>query len=125
MCAPGGTVWLCHVEDEAVFNRYMDIIGKIPEIETEQARELIGNQLSKDAGNFIETCIGELKEQVPNIAYHSSVTRGHHLSEYRELIDSHDVDLLVANTKDEDQLAMHGMTYSLSVELADVAMLLL
>jgi len=125
MCASGGTIWLCHVEDEAVFNRFLDIIGKIPEIETEQARELIGNQLSKDAGNFIETCIEELREQGPNISYHSSVTRGHHLSEYRELIDSHDVDLLVANTKDEDQLAMHGMTYSLSVELANVAMLLL
>ncbi|MCH9032194.1 MAG: T9SS type A sorting domain-containing protein, partial [candidate division Zixibacteria bacterium] len=35
----------------------------------------------------------------------SSVTRGHHLSECRELIDTHDVDLLVANTKNEDQLA--------------------
>jgi hypothetical protein len=125
MCAPGGTIWLCHVEDDAVFDRYLQVIGKIPEIETDQAGELIGNQLLKEANDFIETCIAELREQGPNISYHSSVTRGHHLSEYRELIDTHDVDLLVANTKDEGQLAMHGMTYSISVELADVAMLLL
>jgi hypothetical protein len=125
MCASGGTIWLCHVEDDFVFNRYLQVIGNIPEIETDQAGELIGNQLLKEANDFIETCISELREQGPNISYQSSVTRGHHLSEYRELIDTHDVDLLVANTKDEDQLAMHGMTYSISVELADVAMLLL
>ncbi|MCH7989466.1 MAG: hypothetical protein IID46_10025 [Planctomycetes bacterium] len=125
MCASGGTIWLCHVEDDAIFNRYLQVIEKIPEIETDQARELIGNQLLKEANDFIETCIAELREQGPNISYQSSVTQGHHLSEYRELIETHDVDLLVANTKNEDQLAMHGMTYSISVELADVAMLLL
>ena len=54
-----------------------------------------------------------------------AVTRGHHLREYRQLIDSHDVDLIIVNTNDEDQLAMHGMTYSLSVEMIDVAILLL
>ena len=113
------------MEDDGVFNRYLRVIGKIPEIETDQAEKLIGNQLMKEANDFIETCIAELREQGPNIAYQSSVTQGHHLSEYRELIDTHDVDLLVANTKDEDQLAMHGMTYSISVELVEVAMLLL
>ena len=50
---------------------------------------------------------------------------GHHVREYRRLIDDNQVDLLVANTKDDDQLAMHGMAYSLSVELVDVPMLLL
>ena len=41
------------------------------------------------------------------------------------MIDAHDIDLLVTNTKDEGQLAMHGTTYSLSIELLDVSMLLL
>lgn len=125
MCASGGTIWLCHVEDDTVFNRYMNVIGRIPEIETDRARDLIGKQILKDAEDFIQTCIAELHDKGPNISYHSSVTQGHHLTEYRELIDNHDVDLLVANTKDEDQLAMHGMTYSISVELGDVPMLLL
>jgi len=125
MCSPGGSIWLCHVEDDAVFNRYIRAIERIPEIDSEQARLLIDQQLLKEAGDFIETCIAELHTQSPEITYHSFLGCGHHLREYRELVDSHNVDLLVANTKNEDQLAMHGITYSLSVEMPDVAMLLL
>jgi hypothetical protein len=125
MCATGGTVWLCHVEDDATFERYLDCISRIPEIDTDQARELIERQLFKEAEDFIQTCIEELRTDGPKLAYHSQVTRGHHLKEYRTLINAHDINLVVANTKDEDQLAMHGIAYSLSVEMVDVAMLLL
>jgi nucleotide-binding universal stress UspA family protein len=125
MCAAGGTVWLCHVEDEAVFSRYMRAIERIPEIESDRARDLIAAQLNKEASDFVETCISVLQEKGPHVSFQSSVTRGHHLREYRQLIDNNDVDLIIVNTSDEDQLAMHGMTYSLSVEMIDVAMLLL
>jgi hypothetical protein len=125
MCAAGGTVWLSHVEDDAVFSRYMAAIERIPEIESDRARDLIAAQLNKEASDFVETCIGVLKDKGPHVSFQSSVTRGHHLREYRQLIDNHDVDLIIANTSNEDQLAMHGMTYSLSVEMIDVAMLLL
>ncbi|MFQ5733357.1 MAG: universal stress protein [Planctomycetaceae bacterium] len=125
LCAAGGTVWLTHIEDDAQFRRYVDAISRIPEIETEQARTLIEQQLLKEAADFIDTCITRLRADGPDVLYKSVVTRGHHLTQYRRLIEEHDADLLVANTKDEDQLAMRGMTYSLSVELTDVAMLLL
>jgi len=125
MCADGGTVWLCHVEDDSVFERYMNVISRIPEIETDVARELLGKQLLKEAADFIKTCIKTLQKKKPELNYESVVTFGHHLKEYRRLIDDHNADLLVANTKDDDQLAMHGMTYSLSVELLDIPLLLL
>lgn len=125
MCSTAGTIWLCHVEDQTVFERYIRVIGRIPEIDTEQARTLIERQLTKDAADFIETCMTVLRENGPNVTYRSTVGFGHHLREYRSLIDNHEIDLLVANTKDEDQLAMHGITYSLSVEFTDVPMLLL
>jgi len=125
ICATGGTIWLCHVEDDAIFKRYMNTISRIPEIDTDQAAELIDKQLLKEAADFTATCIAELQERGPKISYQANITRGHHLQVYCDLIDAHEIDLLVANTKDEDQLAMHGMTYSLSVELLDVALLLL
>ena len=125
MCSDGGAIWLCHIEDDAVFERYMKAIERIPEIESGEARRLIEAQLLNEATNFIETCLAVLRENNPRINCHSFVGRGHHLRAYRDLIDLHDVDLLVANTNDEDQLAMHGMAYSLSVEFSDVAMLLL
>ncbi|MCP4172136.1 MAG: hypothetical protein GY758_15335 [Fuerstiella sp.] len=125
MCREGGTVWLCHVEDNVVFERYMQVIERIPEIDSDDARILIENQLLKDAQEFIDGCSEVIHDEGPNINVNSVVTRGHHLRDYRRLIEDHDVDLLVLNTKDDDQLAMHGRAYSLSVELTDVSMLLL
>lgn len=125
MCTTGGTMWLCHVEDDAIFEYYIRAIERIPEIDSDQARVLIGTQLEKNAADYIETCIQVLNADGPNVAFHADVTRGHHLTAYRKLIDEHAIDLVVANTKNEDQLAMHGMTYSLSVEMLDVPLLLL
>lgn len=125
MCPDNGRLWLCHVEDESVFERYMRIIERIPQIPTELARELIGTTLLKDAENYIDTCIVELTEARPSVTCEKRITRGHFLKQYTELIQSAGIDLLVTNTRDEDQLAMHGMAYSLSVELIDTAMLLL
>lgn len=124
-CPDGGTFWLCHVEDDAVFERYMATTERIPEIDSEQARQLIGATLLKEASDFIESCIEELKTERSAVQYESRVTRGHFLRQYTELVEEAGIDLLVANTKDEDQLAMHGMAYSLSVELNDIALLLL
>ena len=41
------------------------------------------------------------------------------------LAEKHDVDLLVFNTKEEDQLAMHGVAYPLAVELRRLPLLML
>ena len=125
MIRNGGTLWLCHIEDDAAFARYADVIGRIPEIETDEACRLIETQLLKEANDYIATCIAELTERGPHVSYQSSVSMGHFLRQYRDLITNHDIDLLVTNTKDEDQMAMRGMAYSLSVELCDVPMLLL
>ncbi len=120
-----GDLWLCHVEDDLVFHRYMRAIAQIPEIDTLAAREKIDRRLLKDASDFIDTCIAELQEHGLPFEFHAHVERGHRLALYRKLVQEHDIDLLVANTKEADQLAMHGMAYSLSVELIHVAMLLL
>ncbi len=125
MCADGGTVWLCHVEDDAIFERYLHVIGRIPQIDTDLARRLINEQLLKEARNFIETSIAELQEKLPMLTYRAVVERGHHLSEYRKIIEADEVELVVCNTKDEGQLAMHGMAYSLAVELLETPLLLL
>lgn len=125
VCTNGGSMWFCHVEDDAVFNRYMQAIAKISEIDTDQATELIGHQLKKDAEDFIETCIAELQANGPRLDYHGDVTLGHHLSHYQNLINNHDIELVVINTKEDGQLAMHGIAYSLSVELFDTMILLL
>ena len=50
---------------------------------------------------------------------------GHRIAEYRRLITEHKVDLLVMNTRDDDQLAMHGLAYPLAISLRETPLLLL
>lgn len=124
-CPNGGTLWLCHVEDDAVLARIAGAFERIPEIDTEIGRKLLEAQLLKEASDYIRTCVEELRKDRPRIACESRVVTGHFLKQYKKLIEEAGIDLLVANTKDEDQLAMHGMAYSLSVELIETPMLLL
>jgi nucleotide-binding universal stress UspA family protein len=124
-CDPNGTVWLCHVEDDLLFRRYLDAIRRIPQINTEQAQELIAEQLVAIPTHYAESCIRGLKDAGVDLNVEQIVEFGHRVARYRDLVSRYAVDLLVTNTKDKDQLAMHGMAYALSVELTDVAQLLL
>ncbi|MBT6695302.1 MAG: hypothetical protein HOB12_06590, partial [Gemmatimonadales bacterium] len=50
---------------------------------------------------------------------------GHHLKGYQRLVSEHEADLLVMNTKDDDQLAMHGLAYPLAIQVRSIPLLLL
>ena len=121
----GGTCWLTHVESDRDFERYMEVIAKIPAIETEDAREAIRARLLKEPHDFVRRCRETIEAKGLPVAIEEQVVMGHRLSEYRGLIESHDTDLLVMYGKDEDQLAMHGHTYPLAVELRQIPLLML
>ena len=123
--ADGGTLRLTHVDDDVTFDRYMDAISKIRTIDTDSARDAIRHQLLKEPSDYIESCAETLMATGLSLSVEKLVTFGHHLSEYRGLIDEHAVDLLVMNTKNEDQMAMHGIAYALAVELRHVPLLML
>ena len=120
-----GTLWLAHLEDDATFERYLDAISKIPEIETEVARNTIRVQLLKEPADYIESVRAELERQVQTIRVDSDVRMGHHIADCKRLVDDHEIDLLVMNTKDDEQLAMHGLAYPIAVELRSVPLLML
>lgn len=120
-----GALYITHVENNRAFKRYMEVIGKIPEIPTERSIEKIREQLLKEPQDYINSCIEKLKEENLKIQIRPHVKMGHSISEYKNLILDRRVDLLIMNTKDQDQLAMHGMAYSLAVELKQIPLLLL
>ena len=120
-----GTLTLAHVEDELSMNRFFAAIEKIPEIDTDTAQQKIRDQLLREPADYIETCRAGILEAGIPINVEAVITVGHHISDYREMLNARKVDLLVMNTKDEDQLAMHGMAYPLSVELRDVPILMI
>ena len=120
-----GSLYLTSVEDRTAFDRLIEVVGRIPSIETEHAREQIGAKLLKDAEEYTASCAEELARAGLPFSVTRIVTMGHHLSEFRRLVHDHDVDLLVMNTKDEDQLAMHGLAYPLAIEVRSIPLLLL
>ncbi len=125
LTSPGGTLFLTHIEDQGTFERYVEVIGKLPGLDTDRARELIGAQLLKEPSEYIDTCAAGLRAAGVDVIVAPEVQMGHHLPVYRELVEEHAIDLLVMNTKDEDQLAMHGLAYPLAVELRGLPLLML
>ena len=79
----------------------------------------------KEPIDFIQSCRDKLGQYRTSLHVEEIVVMGHRLDTYRKLVETHQVDLLVINTKDEDQLAMHGLAYPLAVELREIPLLML
>ena len=120
-----GTLFLSHVEDQAIFDRYADLLGKIPSIETDAARDAIHEQLLKEPRDYIDSCVEQLHAANLSITVEQIVVLGHYLADYKKLLEEHAIGLLVLNTKDDDQFAMHGLAYPLAIELRQTSLLML
>ena len=121
----GGTLYLAHVEDDTVFERYIAAIGKIQDLDTDIAREEIRARLVEDPTEYIESCRTGLARGNQHLTVESRVKLGHQLADYRGLVEENEIDLLVMYTKDDEQLAMHGIAYPLAVELRTTPLLML
>ena len=122
---PDGNLYLTHVEDERVFERYMDAISKIDVIDTETARKRLTEQLLKEPEDYFNSCAELLKQNYPQLVVSSLVVFSQLVAEYRHQIESRKLDLLVLSAKDERQHAMHSVAYPLAVELRQIPLLLL
>ncbi|MDE0738985.1 MAG: hypothetical protein OSB83_07230 [Planctomycetota bacterium] len=120
-----GTLHLTNLEDQQVFERYMEAIDKIPSIDSAAARDSVLAQILKEARDYIQSCRTVVEEHGLDVEIQETVDLGLHVADYKRLAAARDVDLLVMNTKDSGQLAMHGLAYELAVELNDIPLLLL
>lgn len=121
----GGKLMLSHVEDKCTLDRFLDAIEKIPEIDSDIAHENLLDRLLNDAKDFSQSASTGLKEAGLEIQVEILAQVGNRLQDYRNLIETGHVDLLVMRAKEDDQMAMHGMAYPLAVELRTVPVLLL
>ncbi len=121
----GGRLVLANVEDEVTFERFMEVVGKIPSIDTDAARADVMDRLLRDARDYARSCAEGLRRAGLRFDVTDIVVVGHRIEEYRRLVEEQAVDLLVMNTKDEDQLAMHGLAYPLAIEVRSIPLLLL
>ena len=103
----------------------MEAIGKIATIDTSSAEEALRHQLLKLPREYIDSCKTVLESRYPQMTIGNIVTYGHRLQEYLDYVDQLNIDLLVIHGKDEDQLAMHGLSYPLAIELRQIPILVI
>lgn len=120
-----GQLYLTHIEDDHVFARYMEVIGKLSSLDTETARNDILEQLLREPSDYIERCKEAFAAAGSKAEVFPIVKLGHRIQQYAELVREHSVDLLVLQGKDESQSAMSGVSYSLAVELRSTPVLIL
>ena len=120
-----GSLHLAHIEDNVVFDRYMVAISKIPTIDTESAKTALRLQLLKNPREYIESCETVLKSIYPGMEIGNIVNYGHRLRDYLDYVDNLNIDLLVIHGKEDDQLAMHGLSYPLAIELRQIPILVI
>ena len=123
--AANGHLHLAHIEDDIIFARYMEAIGKIATIDTDSAETALRHQLLKYPREYIDSCKTVLESRYPDMTIGNIVNYGHRLREYLVYVDELKIDLLVIHGKDEDQLAMHGLSYPLAVELRQIPILII
>ena len=121
----GKQMLLCHIEDEDTFNYYLKAIEKIPELDNEVARQRLQDQLKAMPLHYAESVAEKIIEHKKEVELLPIVDFGHIITKYRDLIAEHPVSLLVFTTKDDTQLAMHSLGYSLAVEFRNLPILLL
>jgi len=119
-----GELVLSHIEDKKSFDKYIKAIGKIPDLDSELAQKTIREQLLREPEDYIQSCREVLQAQGVTSSISPLVTFGNRIEDYRHLIDDRHIDLLVMNSRDDDQLAMHGVAYPLVVELRKTPILL-
>lgn len=122
---PDRPLILVHIEDEDTFAYYMKAIEKIPDLDTEIARTTLHDQLLAGPKQYAESVSESLKIHCPYVQVETEIAFGHLITAYRNLIEQHPSDLLVTHTKDDTQLAMHSIGYSLAVEFRQIPVLLI
>ena len=119
-----GELTLAHIEDELIFDRYVNFISKIPEIDTESARALIKEQMYKEAQDFFGVIDQALKSQAIEVNVQGIFKMGHRLRSYVSIVSENEVELVVIQGKDDDQIAIHGLSYPLAIELSHLPLLI-
>lgn len=120
-----GTLYLAHVEDDAVLERFLEVTDKLRSIDSDAARKDIPDKLLQMPREYLQTVAGVLAKHQIEETVVPIVVMGHALGYYKRLMSEHDIDLLVLNTKDEQQDAMHAMAHALAVEIRHRPLLLL
>ena len=115
---------MIQMDDKATYDRIFDIISKIPQIDTDDAQYYIQERRSLEMKDWVTRCIDflEQKGNAPHMSYMDIYDPS--MKKCASLIEEHQADLLIINTKDDEQLAIHGLAYPIMVQFRNIPLLL-
>ncbi|MDE0757742.1 MAG: hypothetical protein OSB45_06235 [Pseudomonadales bacterium] len=119
-----GALWLTHVESEVDFERYMQAIARIPELDTETARTTLCRELLHESMSYIQNCKQQLAKTNPALAVELLACMGQPLHTYRQWLCSDKHELLVIPALAEDRFAQRALTGQLASEYPHIALLI-
>lgn len=120
-----GTLFLAHIEDEGLLQYYLDAIDRIAAIDSAVAHDRLREQLLKAPREYIDSVAGVLQRAGIEEKVVPLVRVGRGVAAYQELMAEHDIDLLILNSKDERQQAMHAKAHAIAVQIRSRPLLLL
>lgn len=118
-----GTLLIAQIEDDAIFERYMSEIERIPEIESSVARDRIRERLLETPRSYIASCIRELRDAGITIHIEEVVRFGHRVRDYERLVSDHNVELLCLHANWDDAPARLGMAYMIGTRCRRIPLL--
>lgn len=119
-----GALWLTHVESEVDFERYMQAIARIPEIDTETARATLSTELLHESMSYIQNCKQQLAKTNPALAVELLACMGLPLNTYRQWLCRDKHELLVIPALAEERFAHRALTGQLATEFPHIALLI-
>jgi len=125
LCTDRGTLFLTHIEDAEHLARFVDACSKIPGIDMDVLSEKLPKKLLGMPRDYIESTAEILSSHDIHEEIVPLVALGDPVKDYEKLVEENNIDLLVMNTKDAGQAAMHSLAYALSVEIRHRPLLLL
>ncbi len=120
-----GHLHLAHIEDQTTFDHYVDVISRLPDIDTDRARVQLRDKLLGLPRAYCASLKQVLADQHVDEQIVDLVELGDPIARYPDLVAEHRIDLLICNTKDPGQRAMDALAHALAVELHDLPLLLL
>lgn len=115
---------LAQIDDKSMFLRIIDIISKIPQIDTDDAKQYISQRREQEMNDWVFRCKQSLsqKSNAPVVSQIDMLDPS--MKQCAEVIEKHKADLVVINTKDDEQLAIHGLAYPIMVQFRHIPLLL-
>lgn len=122
-CHKEGTITLVDLEHTAYLERILSIVGKIPQIDTDMAQEKIQEQLLKESLEWVQRSQDIISLRSSLTLHHTQISQSR-MSDCIDIVEQSGAQMLVLNTKDADQLAIHGQIYPFMVQFRNIPLLL-